>query len=77
MSTIIKKDNIANINNQSHIIPIFIGNAIKAKQASDRLIKEFGIYLQPINFPTVERGQEILRISPTPNHTDEMINYII
>lgn len=60
----------------SHIIPIFIGDAEKAKKVSDILLHDYGHYIQPINFPTVPRGEEVLRISPTPNHTDEMIEDI-
>jgi 5-aminolevulinate synthase len=59
--------------NHSHIIPIIIGDPIKAKQASNILLDKYNIYVQHINFPTVPRGTERLRIIPTPNHTDEMI----
>lgn len=72
-----KQNDIAVIDNPSHIIPILIGDAVKAKMASDILINEYQIYLQPINYPTVKKGEEILRISTTPNHTDEMIDHLI
>lgn len=55
--------------NGSHIVPLMIGSAEKAKLASDMLFDEFGIYVQPINSPTVPVGQERLRISPTSSHT--------
>lgn len=55
--------------NASHIVPLMIGDAEKAKLASDMLFEEFGIYVQPINSPTVPVGQERLRISPTSSHT--------
>jgi 5-aminolevulinate synthase len=73
----LEKNDIPVYKNPSHIIPIFIGDAVKAKLASDMLIKEFKIYLQPINFPTVNKGEEILRISPTPNHTQEMVDKLV
>ncbi|MFY9590201.1 5-aminolevulinate synthase [Rickettsia endosymbiont of Halotydeus destructor] len=66
--------NIPYLKNDSHIIPIIIGNSIKASKASDMLLTEYGIYVQHINFPTVPRGTERLRIIPTPAHTDKMIN---
>lgn len=59
--------------NESHIVPIIIGDPIKAKEASELLLNDYGVYIQHINFPTVARGTERLRITPTPAHTDEMI----
>lgn len=55
--------------NSSHLVPLMIGDAGKAKLASDMLFEDFGIYVQPINYPTVPVGQERLRISPTASHT--------
>jgi 5-aminolevulinate synthase len=54
-----------------------VGDPITCKVISDRLMEEFGLYVQPINYPTVPRGTERLRITPSPNHTDEDIEYLV
>jgi 5-aminolevulinate synthase len=60
--------------NDTHIVPVFVGEPEKCKEATDLLLAEYGIYIQPINYPTVPKGSERLRITPTPYHEDAVIN---
>ena len=61
----------------THIVPLMVGDPVKAKKISDILLAEYGVYVQPINYPTVPRGTERLRFTPGPAHSEEMMRELV
>ncbi|WPE21531.1 5-aminolevulinate synthase [Shinella zoogloeoides] len=71
------RNGIPHMPNPSHIVPVMVGDASKCKWISDLLLDNFGVYVQPINYPTVPKKTERLRITPTPLHTDADIEHLV
>ena len=63
--------------NPSHVVPIMVGDPVRCKALTDALMERFNIYVQPINYPTVARGTERIRLTPSPDHTDSDMDELV
>jgi 5-aminolevulinate synthase len=72
----LKSRDLKVMDNPSHIVPILVGDPVHCKVITDMLMQHYGIYVQPINYPTVARGTERIRLTPTPLHTDEHMDWL-
>ncbi len=77
MRAALDRAGIPHMKNGSHIIPVLIKDPVKTRMLADYLMREWGIYVQPINYPTVPKGTERLRFTPSPLHTDADIDHLV
>jgi len=77
LKNLLKAKRLPVMDNPSHIVPVMVGCPVHCKAVTDALLDQYGVYVQPINYPTVSRGTERMRLTPLPVHTDEQMAYLI
>jgi 5-aminolevulinate synthase len=77
LKELLSRTDVPFLQSPSHIVPVVVGNASLCKTICDVLLRRYGIYVQPINYPTVPRGQERIRVTVTPHHTDDQIRFFV
>ncbi len=77
LKTKLKEARLPVMENPSHVVPVIVGDPVHCKAVTDMLLDGYGIYVQPINYPTVPRGTERMRLTPSPVHTDAQMEYLI
>ncbi len=77
LKLMLKVANLPVMDSVSHIVPLFVGDPVQCKEVTDTLLNEYGIYVQPINYPTVPKGTERLRFTPGPVHSDHMMEELV
>ena len=77
LKRLLKAKRLPVMDNRSHIVPVMVGCPVHCKAVTDALLRQYGIYVQPINYPTVSKGTERMRLTPSPVHSDEQMAKLI